>query len=66
MVCSACNGKGYVTGNDGERACPDCQGRGELLTVAPPPAENERAFSNRSLQLRSGWSLSGRTPFSPF
>ena len=33
MVCSACNGKGYVVEKGKELACSECQGRGEHIFV---------------------------------
>jgi DnaJ-class molecular chaperone len=30
MVCSACNGKGYVIDRQREAICRECQGRGEF------------------------------------
>lgn len=31
MVCSACNGKGYVVEKERELPCSECQGRGEYI-----------------------------------
>lgn len=31
MVCSACNGKGYVVEKGRELPCSECQGRGEYI-----------------------------------
>jgi DnaJ-class molecular chaperone len=52
MVCSACNGKGYVSGKDGEHACPECKGRGELLPAFDPAPEQQRHVSGRGLSPR--------------
>jgi DnaJ-class molecular chaperone len=47
MVCSVCNGKGYVVGKSCELVCPECQGRGECFFI-----ESDRLRKQKSQEVR--------------
>ena len=36
MVCSECNGKGYVNDKRGDRVCQECDGHGEYPILKRP------------------------------
>jgi DnaJ-class molecular chaperone len=47
MVCSVCNGKGYVVGKSSESICSECQGRGECFLF-----EGDRHQKQESQEIR--------------
>jgi DnaJ-class molecular chaperone len=47
MVCSVCNGKGYVVGKSSESICSECQGRGECFLF-----ESDRHQKQESQEIR--------------